>query len=744
MNSMNESSQVIEAKISKELKESFSSDVAAKYDQKLKDIDESGQSSYIWTSFVSILFSCIIFYSPIGKYLKEKFVNYVEFNFRDYIGKSPAMAPNLKLVVKDDNSISYLKKTILDVEEWAVFLEYLASHNPKAIYIDKIFSMTQNSSGSAREEVKYKEALRRIEAIQVPIYVGSSTNSGRISAREPLRFDSELYRLSRYMPNQDEQTNIAEKMTGLIKHRADHVYSVHPDFAKSFHSTGIQYNSERSIAPIINIDDAYILPHLGVMPAEQIKILDKQKILVNEQIVKLNHGQVVVNYLKPQQVYSQARSFKSIFRRLPSNDFEQAAKYDFFAPGDHIFVVPEFFTGSTDFKDTPFGRIFGGIVVTSLMNSVLTGEWITEIDSSIAFIIVLAGFVTLISLLSPVNGWIAILGFIALNVISGLYLFAYYNISFPWLFVSLGVFVSGTPLLATKAKLEKKKQDVMDQMKTESQLISKENLLFEENQNVLLKEKQEASEIASAFMPDSIPCWKNITVKAFHKCFDAASGDWYFFQQSNDGRYQHMVMCDITGHGVQAAIIVSTCKAVLNSNIHLKPDLINRRDFIEIFAKNLNDILYKQGKGNHLTTYAGITFDSIEQTITYVTCAHPPPILHKFTGEQTVPKILRLRNDPLGFSQEFEPSSKTIPFAYRDTLVVFTDGVPINENIRFYRKFLSSRGDKWNEDPEDLYHFIWDAIYQRNGSVPDDDVSLMIIQNVSEEESSNLIDDLSA
>ena len=400
----------------------------------------------------------------------------------------------------------------------------------------------------------------------------------------------------------------------------------------------------------------------------------------------------------------------------------------FLKPGDHIFVIPEFFTGSTDFKKTPWGDVFGGIVPASLMNSVLMNKWLREIDSPLILIayLVITGLV--ISLLIPLYGWAVLICANIALISGGLYSFSYLGCSSTLVFLFHLFFLLGALIMVLKSRTEKIRQAIVDEMKVETEMISKENLLFEENQKVLLQEKREAASIAAAFSPDPIPDWDAVKITGHHKCFDAASGDWFFFEKSDDGKYLHAIMCDITGHGVQAALIVSTCKTVLNTLKTNNPDAINHKDFPLTYLKMLNRILYTQGKTYHVTTFAGITIEPENNELHYVTCAHPPPLLHKYGEPLEKPKLLRMRNDPVGYMPDVGAEMATIDFNKGDKIVVNTDGIPITENFRFYKTFLKQFPEAWSDRPLDLYNFLWDKIKKKTGKDPDDDVSVMIYE----------------
>src|SRR5690606_35434051 len=54
---------------------------------------------------------------------------------------------------------------------------------------------------------------------------------------------------------------------------------------------------------------------------------------------------------------------------------------------DHILILPAMFTGNTDWKSSPLGRIEGGYILASTINSVLKAKWLRVVDNSFLFVI---------------------------------------------------------------------------------------------------------------------------------------------------------------------------------------------------------------------------------------------------------------------------------------------------------------------------------------------------------------------
>ena len=93
--------------------------------------------------------------------------------------------------------------------------------------------------------------------------------------------------------------------------------------------------------------------------------------------------------------------------------------------------------------------------------------------------------------------------------------------------------------------------------------------------------------MAVAYKPDPLPEWDGLYIGGYHKCLHLASGDWFGFQSSKSGHLKHIIMCDITGHGVQAALVVSACKVLLGNLRAMNPEIFETTNFNTEFMKIL-------------------------------------------------------------------------------------------------------------------------------------------------------------
>ena len=241
------------------------------------------------------------------------------------------------------------------------------------------------------------------------------------------------------------------------------------------------------------------------------------------------------------------------------------------------------------------------------------------------------------------------------------------------------------------------------------------------------QELAEAAEIAKAFLPGKAPEWDFCKLAVFHKSLSESSGDWFTFERSPSGKFFHMIMCDITGHGVQAAIVVSTCKTVLTSILAENAEIADSPDFVPRYAQALNRILHSHGSGNHVSTLLGLSFEPDARRLHYVAAGHPNPLLVKpQTGESSQSiKPLLSRFNVLGVHPQAQLSMVTTELAPGDEILAFTDGLPVASHVRALKGILAESAGDQDLNLEKLYRRIWEVETAKTKTDPNDDVSIV-------------------
>ena len=168
------------------------------------------------------------------------------------------------------------------------------------------------------------------------------------------------------------------------------------------------------------------------------------------------YGRIPINFIDRCLAYTRFLPINSVFRLgWKSPVLTKINK------NDVVLVLPSMYTGSTDFKNSPIGRISGGLYYASLINTVLLNNPIKPvfngIFSNIILFIIIAYFVWLLSSkLSFTRSVLAITFLSIVIVVLGLVTFAYWNIQSDWHTYSFFAALWGSGLLTMRAAQEER------------------------------------------------------------------------------------------------------------------------------------------------------------------------------------------------------------------------------------------------------------------------------------------------
>ena len=611
------------------------------------------------------------------------------FRARHAIGKDPSLDPRLKILSFDETTFATLKADDLYINEWATLLEAIDKRSPRAIVIDKLFSVLFDPLNEA------PEALNKLKKLKTPVAVGAFVRPSRVQGRDPFPLSIDTSNLDRAYKKDD----LVLKKFGTSKSNW-FVYGPSKDFQSIFKRVG-HINSGESIwvDAMIPLSDQSILPHLSLLSSKGTISIGDHLMIEQKNIPLDKKGRILAN-IAPSNVF-----FERHLRLAPILEAaKKGSSLEFIESGDVVVILPNMFTGWVDIKPTPLGSMPGGFVIASIVNSVITQNWLQLFGFKKIQIIcaILLG-----AIIGATQG--ALVFWQTFGVIVGVYLaftfavFSFQGIVILWFFPLVGFIGTALSTFAVRSLSEEKR----------TKRIS--------------GELTDAAEIAKAFWPSRLPAWKAFEISAFHKPISEASGDWYAFLESKSGKFFHFVLCDITGHGVQAALIVSTCKTLLNTLRIDRPDYCEEKTFLERYAMFLDNLLYEQGKGFHVVSLLGLTFEPAERVVHCLTAGHAPPLSYSLRDPDSIKlQPLTAPHPPLGVHSSAEFKLKTFPFIRGDELLAYTDGVPIHRNLRTLRQILRERNVRWSDMPRFIFNKIWEAeSAKKEGRTCNDDVSLV-------------------
>ena len=193
------------------------------------------------------------------------------------------------------------------------------------------------------------------------------------------------------------------------------------------------------------------------------------------------------------------------------------------------------------------------------------------------------------------------------------------------------------------------------------------------------REMEIAKEVQTRLLPQSAPILK--TLECAGRCLQArrVGGDYYDFLEL--GRDQvGLVLADISGKGVHAALLMASLQAHMRSLSELIP-----RGLVHAMQE-VNRTLWKSTAAQHYATLFFGLYDDSARTLTYVNCGHNPPMLLRADGSlERLPATATV----IGLFEKWECESRRIRLAPGDLLAIFSDGV--TEAMRGEEEFGEAR-----------------------------------------------------
>ena len=191
-------------------------------------------------------------------------------------------------------------------------------------------------------------------------------------------------------------------------------------------------------------------------------------------------------------------------------------------------------------------------------------------------------------------------------------------------------------------------------------------------QERMVKELEIARNIQKSLLPDSTPVLEGAEVTAMSLPAKEVGGDFYDFIPAA-GQRLGLVIADVSGKGVPAALFMALSRALMHANSLNDPSVSNA-----VIQTN-GHILDCAASGMFVTLFYAI-LDTHHHTLRYVSAGHNPPMLYKYaTGDV---HLLEADGIALGVLDEIELEEKEVSIEAGDVIVLYTDGVTesINPN----------------------------------------------------------------
>jgi phosphoserine phosphatase RsbU/P len=181
---------------------------------------------------------------------------------------------------------------------------------------------------------------------------------------------------------------------------------------------------------------------------------------------------------------------------------------------------------------------------------------------------------------------------------------------------------------------------------------------------VIDRELAIARHIQSSILPQAMPRVSGLTLAARYRPMNAVAGDFFDFLEI-DGHRLGVLVADVSGHGVPAALIASMVKVALASQQ-------DRADHPAAVLTAMNETLCGQLAAQYVTA-AYLYIDTHSGLMRYAAAGHPP-MLRVILGRVEVDELEK-NGLILGFTRGVHYEELEQPLEAGDRLLLYTDGL---------------------------------------------------------------------
>jgi sigma-B regulation protein RsbU (phosphoserine phosphatase) len=173
-----------------------------------------------------------------------------------------------------------------------------------------------------------------------------------------------------------------------------------------------------------------------------------------------------------------------------------------------------------------------------------------------------------------------------------------------------------------------------------------------------------ARDVQAGLLPAAPPDLPGWDIAGINLPSWAIGGDYFDYLPLQDGRLG-LVVADVSGKGIPAALIMATFRSALRTELGRQPE-------IHLVAEQLNRTLLEPREASRFVTAVFGVLDPRSGAFRYVNCGHNPPLVVRRSGGR---EMLLRGGLTLGLlpGEPFETGETCIELG--DALVLYTDGV---------------------------------------------------------------------
>jgi sigma-B regulation protein RsbU (phosphoserine phosphatase) len=201
----------------------------------------------------------------------------------------------------------------------------------------------------------------------------------------------------------------------------------------------------------------------------------------------------------------------------------------------------------------------------------------------------------------------------------------------------------------------------------------------------LRRELALAATVQQRLFPAQPPVLSHLELAGCCQPARGVGGDYYDFVAMERDQIG-IVIADVAGKGISAALVMSNVQAALRSQAAAHRRLPGTEGSAAETVADINRLLCGITDGATYVTFFYALYDPEGQSLTYVNGGHNAPVVANTDGET---RTLHATGLPLGILPDATDEEETLPLRSGDLLLAYTDGVTESQD---------GEGEEFGED----------------------------------------------
>jgi serine phosphatase RsbU (regulator of sigma subunit) len=226
-----------------------------------------------------------------------------------------------------------------------------------------------------------------------------------------------------------------------------------------------------------------------------------------------------------------------------------------------------------------------------------------------------------------------------------------------------------------------------------------------------------ARKIQQTLIPQTVPALSGYQVETYYKPFKEVGGDYFDVIELSGGQTL-LVLADVSGKGVPAALLAANIQALVRS-------IASREEDPLTFARQINNYLSRYAPAGRFATALFLVLERESGELTFVNAGHNAAIV---SGPESI-TLLEATGMPLGLFSEARYETGSAIVHCGNSLLLFTDGlpdsIPGSDPERLIQKALAGR-------PESTMSNLISLI---SLDLNEDDVTILLLKRGAKDES---------